>query len=228
MLPATKPAKSSTSQPLVDVFGAAPGGITRSTPWTGAVTSPLPVNETKSPSNAGRDPATNVCGSGAVSSSTGAEPSVNSSTKVNVIQADVVAGSLGPVRDVLHRLAVAVRTDRPVPSVGIGDLLEGKLVLADPLDRHRLAESLALVDRLGRHRCRLNRQRQCDDPHEQCTVHGTRFLRIRPPLRFPRPLISSVSGIGRMIAHSPAPRRPETTPDESDAKRLTASAGRRP
>ena len=57
--PATKPAKSSTSQPLVDVFGAAPGGSTRSTPWTGAVTSPLPVNDTKSPSNAGRDPATN-------------------------------------------------------------------------------------------------------------------------------------------------------------------------
>ena len=80
MFPGTKPAKSSASHPLVDVFGASPGGRTRSTPWTGAVTSPAPVNDTKSPSNAGRDPATKTWGSGAVSSSTGGEPSVNDST----------------------------------------------------------------------------------------------------------------------------------------------------
>ena len=83
MLPGTKPAKSSSSHPLVDVFGTGAGGRTRSTPWTGAVTSPLPVNDTKSPSNAGRDPATKIWGSGAVSSSTGVEPSLNVSTYVN-------------------------------------------------------------------------------------------------------------------------------------------------
>ena len=59
------------------------GGRTESTPWTGAVTSPAPVNETKSPSNAGRDPATKTWGSGAVSCSTGGEASVNDSTNVN-------------------------------------------------------------------------------------------------------------------------------------------------
>ena len=83
MLPATNPAKSSTSHALVDPLGAGVGGRTRSTPCTAAVTSPVPVKLTKSPSKAGREPGTNTCGSGAVSSSTGGEPSVNSSTKVN-------------------------------------------------------------------------------------------------------------------------------------------------
>src|SRR5262245_58899688 len=83
MLPGTNPLKSSASQALVDPFGAGVGGRTRSTACTVAVTSPVPVEVTKSPSNAGRVPGTNVCGSGAISWSTGGEPSVNSSTNVN-------------------------------------------------------------------------------------------------------------------------------------------------
>ena len=42
MFPATKPAKSAASQPLVEVFSTGAGGRIRSTPWTAAVTSPLP------------------------------------------------------------------------------------------------------------------------------------------------------------------------------------------
>ena len=42
MLPGVKPAKSSASHPLVELLGSGPGGRTRSTPWTAAVTSPLP------------------------------------------------------------------------------------------------------------------------------------------------------------------------------------------
>ena len=37
-----KPAKSAASQPLLDVDGSGPGGSTRSTASSGAVTSPEP------------------------------------------------------------------------------------------------------------------------------------------------------------------------------------------
>jgi hypothetical protein len=42
MSPGVKPAKSAASQPLLELLGVAPGGITTSTGWIGAVTSPLP------------------------------------------------------------------------------------------------------------------------------------------------------------------------------------------
>jgi hypothetical protein len=83
MLPGVNPSKSSASHALVFPFGAGVGGRTRSTAWTVAVTSPVPVNVTNSPSNAGRVPGTYVLGFGEIRSSTGTAPSVNSSTNVN-------------------------------------------------------------------------------------------------------------------------------------------------
>ena len=132
MLPGTKPAKSSVSQPLVDVFGAGPGGSTRSIPWTAAVTSPVPVNDTKSPSNAGRVPATKTCGSGRDLLEHRGRALDELDDVCELVERHLVTGGLGPSDDVRDRGVVARRAGRPVAAVGVGDLLERQLVLADP------------------------------------------------------------------------------------------------
>ena len=114
MLPGTKPAKSSTSQPLVDVFGAGPGGSTRSTPWTGAVTSPLPVNDTKSPSNAGRDPGHEDLRLGRGLLEHRGRALAERLDVGELVEGDVVTGGLGLLDDVVHGGVVARRAGRTV------------------------------------------------------------------------------------------------------------------